>query len=155
MDLRRPLSQAPRHGYARKQANKSRTSRNRDRMARLARATAWVRYTASRGRGSGQDHSILNETQFAVRYHEALRQSDSRGEHRGDAEVESEIKEGMMNQTRLALLLFITTSCYAQEPRQATLAQQKMCADQVRKFFLDPEMRTKAGRHTPTITTQS
>jgi hypothetical protein len=60
-----------------------------------------------------------------------------------------------MNQTRLALLLFITTSCYAQEPRQATLAQQKMCADQVRKFFLDPEMRTKAGRHTPTITTQS
>src|ERR1700731_4553581 len=31
----------------------------------------------------------------------------------------------------------------AQEPRQATLAQQKMCADQTRNFFLDPGMERK------------
>jgi hypothetical protein len=46
-----------------------------------------------------------------------------------------------MNRTiKLTVLLFIATSCCAQEPRQATLTQQKMCADQARKFFLDPEM---------------
>jgi len=47
----------------------------------------------------------------------------------------------MYRETKLTILfLFITTSCYPQEPRQATLAQQKVCADQARKFFLDPHM---------------
>jgi len=46
-----------------------------------------------------------------------------------------------MNKTiKLTILLLITTSCYPQEPRQATLAQQKMCALHAREFFLGPEM---------------
>jgi hypothetical protein len=48
----------------------------------------------------------------------------------------------MMNKTtKLTTLLLLATSCYPQEPRQATLGQQKMCAEQARKFFLDPEMQ--------------
>jgi len=51
--------------------------------------------------------------------------------------------KSMSRALKLAALLFIATSCYPQEPRQATLAQQKMCAEQARKFFLDPEMEHK------------
>jgi hypothetical protein len=39
--------------------------------------------------------------------------------------------------------LFTAGTAQAQEPRLATLAQQKMCAEQSRKFFLDPEMEHK------------
>jgi hypothetical protein len=39
--------------------------------------------------------------------------------------------------------LLAAGTAQAQEPRQATLAQQKICADQARKFFLDPEMERK------------
>lgn len=39
-----------------------------------------------------------------------------------------------------ALGLKVCVPGYAQQPRQATLSQQKMCAEQARKFFLDPEM---------------
>lgn len=52
-------------------------------------------------------------------------------------------KESKMGTLKPVVLLFVTacctTCCYAREPRQATLAQQKMCAEQARKFFLDPE----------------
>jgi hypothetical protein len=43
------------------------------------------------------------------------------------------------------ILLFLLTvgTAHAQEPRLATLAQQKMCAEQSRKFFLDPDMEHK------------
>jgi hypothetical protein len=43
----------------------------------------------------------------------------------------------------LAVLLFVVTSAYAQEPRQATLAQQKMCADQAKKFYNEPDFKSK------------
>lgn len=49
------------------------------------------------------------------------------------------IERGNMKTLKLVVLLFVTTCCYGQEPRQATLAQQKLCAEQARKFFFDPE----------------
>jgi hypothetical protein len=39
----------------------------------------------------------------------------------------------------LSLAGIAAGAAQAQGPRLATLAQQKMCADQARKFFLDPE----------------
>jgi hypothetical protein len=51
------------------------------------------------------------------------------------------------------LFLFITTSGHAQEPRRATLQQQKMCAEQARKFFLDPQMERRPGLNTAAIMT--
>jgi len=43
----------------------------------------------------------------------------------------------------LAVLFFFTTAAYAQEARQATLAQQKLCADQAKKFYNEPEFKSK------------
>jgi hypothetical protein len=49
-----------------------------------------------------------------------------------------------MTKIILSILSFlIAGAVQAQEPRLATLAQQKMCAEQARKFFLDPEMERK------------
>lgn len=39
--------------------------------------------------------------------------------------------------------LLVAGAAHGQEPRLATLAQQKMCAEQARKFFLDPAMERK------------
>jgi len=44
----------------------------------------------------------------------------------------------MMKLTAFILSLLIVGAAQAQEPRLATLAQQKMCGEQARKFFLDP-----------------
>ena len=50
----------------------------------------------------------------------------------------------MMKLSILSVLSFLIAGiAQAQEPRLATLAQQKMCADQARKFFLDPQMECK------------
>ena len=48
----------------------------------------------------------------------------------------------------LPLVFFGATGTFGQtpfksEPRQATLAQQKMCADQAKKFFNEPEFKSK------------
>jgi len=47
---------------------------------------------------------------------------------------------------KIRLILFsllAAGAAQAQEPRLATLAQQKMCAEQAKKFFFDPEMEHK------------
>jgi hypothetical protein len=43
----------------------------------------------------------------------------------------------------VGVLLLITTSAFTQEPRQATLAQQKMCAEQAKKFYNEAEFKSK------------
>src|SRR6266478_9984019 len=57
-----------------------------------------------------------------------------------ESRLREEVLMGLAEDLKaLVVLLFITTSCYAQEPRQATLAQQKMCADQAKRAFNDSD----------------
>jgi hypothetical protein len=50
--------------------------------------------------------------------------------------------------TFLAVLMFLTASlAVGQQPRQATLAQQKMCADQAKKVFAAQDDYTEYTSH--------
>jgi len=60
--------------------------------------------------------------------------------------LEKQILEGIT--MRFVLLLVVgVTGTFGQtpksEPRQATLAQQKMCADQAKKFYNEPDFKSK------------
>ena len=52
----------------------------------------------------------------------------------------------MKNKTMIAIIFFCLFSCaaLAQEPRAATLAQQKMCADQAKRSFAEDKLSPRA-----------